>query len=140
MPPEQGRPRSRTSGRLAIARTPTLGSARAGGAPTTTLLDGQTLPVTALDVASKTLGSDRSSWVTGHGYLPAFPQGTIGGLWEHHAVVRLPDGVRGPRLGLVIAVVPNHVCTPVNLADELLVAQHGEVIDRRPVAARGANS
>ncbi|MEV8020175.1 alanine racemase [Streptomyces sp. NPDC086554] len=33
---------------------------------------------------------DRSPWVTGHGYLPRFPQGTITGLWEHHAVVRLP--------------------------------------------------
>lgn len=93
-----------------------------------------------LDVGSKVLGSDRSPWVTGHGYLPRFPQGTITGLWEHHAVVRLPDGVPGPRLGSVLAVVPNHICTPVNLADELLVVQDGEVVDRWPVTARGANA
>lgn len=93
-----------------------------------------------LDVGSKVLGSDRSSWVTGHGYLPRFPQGTITGLWEHHAVVRLPDGVRGPGLGSVVAVVPNHICTPVNLADELLVVQDREVVDRWPVTARGANT
>ncbi|MFF4953031.1 alanine racemase [Streptomyces chattanoogensis] len=93
-----------------------------------------------LDVGSKAIGSDRSSWVTGHGYLPQFPQGAIAGLWEHHAVVRLPDGVRGPRLGSVVAVVPNHICTPVNLADELLVVRDREVIDRWQVSARGANT
>ncbi|WP_217561305.1 alanine racemase [Streptomyces sp. GbtcB6] len=93
-----------------------------------------------LDVGSKVLGSDRSSWVTGHGYLPRFPQGTITALWEHHAVVRLPEGVRGPRLGSLVAVVPNHVCTPVNLADELLVVRDREVIDRWQVTARGANT
>lgn len=93
-----------------------------------------------LDVGSKVLGSDRSPWVTGYGYLLQFPQATITGLWEHHAVVHLPDGVRTPHLGSVVGVVPNHVCTPVNLADELLVVQHGEVIDRWPVAARGTNT
>lgn len=93
-----------------------------------------------LDVGSKVLGSDRSPWVTGHGYLPRYPQGTISGLWEHHAVVRLPEGVRGPRLGATVAVVPNHVCTPVNLADELLVVRDHEVVDRWQVIARGANT
>ncbi|WP_327292754.1 alanine racemase [Streptomyces sp. NBC_01198] len=93
-----------------------------------------------LDVGSKVLGADASPWVTGHGYLPRFPQATVGGLWEHHAVVGLPAGVEGPRLGSVVAVVPNHVCTPVNLADELVVVQGREVVDRWPVAARGANT
>jgi D-serine deaminase-like pyridoxal phosphate-dependent protein len=40
----------------------------------------------------------------------------------------------------VVAVVPNHICTPVNLADELLVVQDREVIDRWQVTARGANT
>ncbi|MFD9862099.1 alanine racemase [Streptomyces alboflavus] len=93
-----------------------------------------------LDVGSKVLGSDRSPWVTGHGYLPRFPEGTVTGLWEHHAVVRLPEGVRGPRLGSSVAVVPNHICTPVNLADELLVVRDREVVDRWQVTARGTNT
>lgn len=93
-----------------------------------------------LDVGSKVLGSDRSPWVTGHGYLPQYPQATVTGLWEHHAVVRLPDGVSGPPLGAVVAVVPNHVCTPVNLSDELLVVRNGELVDRWRVSARGANT
>ncbi|MFJ7064668.1 alanine racemase [Streptomyces sp. NPDC101115] len=93
-----------------------------------------------LDVGSKVLGSDRSPWVTGHGYLPEFPEATVTGLWEHHAVVRLPDGTPGPGLGSVVTVVPNHICTPVNLADELLVAKDGELVDRWRVAARGTNT
>ncbi|MGW4490716.1 alanine racemase [Streptomyces sp. NPDC004376] len=93
-----------------------------------------------LDLGSKVLGADTSPWVTGHGYLPAFPQATITGLWEHHAIVHLPEGVRGPHLGALIAVVPNHVCTPVNLADELVVVREGEVVDRWAVTARGANT
>ncbi|WP_234440583.1 hypothetical protein [Streptomyces rimosus] len=93
-----------------------------------------------LDVGSKVLGSDRSPWVRGHGYLPRYPEGTVSGLWEHHAVVRLPDGVPGPRLGSRVALVPNHICTPVNLADELVVVRHREVVDRWQISARGANT
>jgi D-serine deaminase-like pyridoxal phosphate-dependent protein len=92
-----------------------------------------------LDVGSKVLGSARSPWVTGYGYLPRYPQGTVTGLWEHHAVVRHPDGVPGPRLGSVVDIVPNHMCTPVNLADELQVVRERELIDRWRVSARGAN-
>lgn len=93
-----------------------------------------------LDAGSKILGADRTPWVTGHGFLPAFPDAAVTGLWEHHAVVQLPEGVPGPSLGSVVAVVPNHVCTPVNLVDELLVVQDGSLADRWPVAARGANT
>ncbi|TXS65966.1 D-TA family PLP-dependent enzyme, partial [Streptomyces sp. me109] len=42
--------------------------------------------------------------------------------------------------GSVLALVPHHVCTPVNLADELLIARGGVELDRWRVAARGANT
>lgn len=93
-----------------------------------------------LDAGSKVLGSDRSPWVTGHGYLPRYPDAVVTALWEHHAVVRLPEGVPAPALGSVLALVPHHVCTPVNLADELLIARGGVELDRWRVAARGANT
>jgi D-serine deaminase-like pyridoxal phosphate-dependent protein len=44
-----------------------------------------------------------------------------------------------PGLGERVAVVPNHVCTAVNLVPELLVADQGKIVDRWPVAARAAN-
>ncbi|MEK2495114.1 alanine racemase [Kitasatospora purpeofusca] len=93
-----------------------------------------------LDVGSKVLGADRSPWVAGRGFLPQYPDAVITGLWEHHAVVRPARGNEAPAPGTVLAVVPNHVCTAVNLADELLVVRDGVPVDRWPVAARGANS
>jgi D-serine deaminase-like pyridoxal phosphate-dependent protein len=43
-------------------------------------------------------------------------------------------------VGEVVAIIPNHVCPVVNLADELVVTRAGAVIDRWPVDARGRHS
>lgn len=90
-----------------------------------------------LDAGSKVLGPERPPWVPGHGLLPEHPGAVVSGLWEHHAVV--DPGPHRLRLGDRVAVVPNHVCTAVNLATELLVASGGEVVDRWAVTARSRN-
>jgi D-serine deaminase-like pyridoxal phosphate-dependent protein len=90
-----------------------------------------------LDAGAKVLGPDRPAWASGHGRLPDWPDARIVGLWEHHAVVALAGPA--PALGDVVAVVPNHVCTAVNLVPELLVVENAEVVERWPVAARAAN-
>ncbi|WP_374454500.1 alanine racemase [Nocardioides sp.] len=84
-----------------------------------------------LDAGSKVLGADRSSWATGHGRLLDHPDAVITALSEHHATVTGFDAPRGTR----VRVVPNHVCTAVNLADELVVADGTWRVD-----ARGANT
>lgn len=93
-----------------------------------------------LDAGSKTLGADRPGWVSGGGRLPGHPDARIVALSEHHATVHFPGGGVPPAPGERVRVVPNHVCAAVNLADELLVVTDGEVVDRWPVAARGANT
>ncbi len=90
-----------------------------------------------LDAGSKVLGADRPAWASGHGRLADWPAARINGLWEHHAVVAIDGDTPAP--GEVVAVVPNHVCTAVNLVPELLVADSGQIVDRWPVAARAAN-
>jgi D-serine deaminase-like pyridoxal phosphate-dependent protein len=60
-------------------------------------------------------------------------------LSEHHGTVAFPPGTPIPALGSTVRVAPNHVCTAVNLADELIVTAAGQVVDRWPVAARGKN-
>jgi D-serine deaminase-like pyridoxal phosphate-dependent protein len=90
-----------------------------------------------LDAGAKVLGPDRPAWASGYGRLADWPEARITGLWEHHAVVAVSGDA--PALGEVVAVVPNHVCTAVNLVPELLVADQGQVVDRWPVAARAAN-
>lgn len=90
-----------------------------------------------LDAGSKVLGADRAAWATGFGRLLDRPEARVTALSEHHATVTGPDL---PALGEVVRVVPNHVCSTVNLADELVVARSGAVLDRWAVAARGRNT
>ncbi len=93
-----------------------------------------------LDAGSKVLGADRPAWATGHGRLPRCPGARIVALSEHHATVTFPDGVAVPPVGETVRVAPNHVCTAVNLVDELVVESRGVEVDRWAVAARGANA
>lgn len=93
-----------------------------------------------LDSGAKMLGPDRPAWVPGHGLLPDFPDAVITGLWEHHAVVRHPAGQPAPQVGDQVVVLPNHVCTVVNLVDSIYVTEDGQVVDVWPVTARGRNT
>lgn len=86
-----------------------------------------------LDAGSKALSSDRPDWLEGYGLLPEAPEAVVAAVTEEHAVVR---GVRGLRIGDLVGVVPNHVCTAVNLGTELVVTENGAVVDRWPVYSR----
>ncbi len=90
-----------------------------------------------IDAGGKTLAKDRPAWAEGFGYLPAYPDATIVRTYDYHGVVAVPDGSRRPRLGETVAIVPNHVCPVVNLADSFLVVRSGRMVDRWPVDARG---
>jgi D-serine deaminase-like pyridoxal phosphate-dependent protein len=87
-----------------------------------------------LDSGAKVLGMDRPAFVDGHGLLPGYPGTRLARIWEHHAVVEFPPGVRAPQLGAQVDVIPNHVCATVNLVDTLVA---GAAV--WPVAARGRN-
>ncbi|MEE3848866.1 alanine racemase [Gordonia sp. LSe1-13] len=92
------------------------------------------------DAGSKILGADRPAWTSGFGRLRHALDARVTSLSEHHAVIEFPTGSPAdaiPDVGSTVAMVPNHVCTAVNLVDELVVSD-GSV--RWPVVARGANS
>ncbi|GGI08610.1 alanine racemase [Egicoccus halophilus] len=93
-----------------------------------------------LDAGAKALAKDKPGWLEGHGAVPDLPGAVITAVYDHHAVVRLPEGTSPPRVGDVVAVVPNHACPVVNLTDELVLARDGEVVEILPVAARGRTS
>lgn len=90
-----------------------------------------------IDAGSKTLARDRPDWLDGHGSIPQLPRSTLVRTYDYHGVVELADGDRRPDVGEVLSVIPNHVCPVVNLADELVVARAGRLVDRWPVDARG---
>ncbi|WP_026919434.1 alanine racemase [Gordonia shandongensis] len=94
-----------------------------------------------LDSGSKVLGADRPAWTTGFGRLADHPDARIVSLSEHHGVVEFPDDAEViPDLGDRVRVIPNHVCTAVNLVDDLTVVRADGSVEAWPVIARGANS
>nr|WP_260868405.1 alanine racemase [Gordonia sihwensis] len=94
-----------------------------------------------LDAGSKILGADRPGWTTGFGRLADHLDARLVSLSEHHAVAEFPPAAVVPEVGDRVRVIPNHVCTAVNLVDELFAGPdpYGE-LESWPVAARGANS
>ena len=91
-----------------------------------------------VDAGSKALASDRPPWLDGHGWVRGLGNAVVTTLSEHHGIVEGADVL--PAVGDVVAVVPNHACTVVNLFDEYVVTRDGRVVDRWPVSARGRNT
>lgn len=90
-----------------------------------------------LDSGAKTLAADMSAGHPGHGYIVGHPDARIERLNEEHGVVILPEGEEGFELGDRVEIIPNHVCTSVNLHDRMVVVRDGVVIDEWTVDARG---
>ena len=76
-----------------------------------------------LDAGAKCVTKDVPPYLDGHGLLPAYPSAVIGRVNDYHGIVRIPDGTLAPRLGEVVAVVPNHVCPVVDLFDTFVAVR-----------------
>jgi D-serine deaminase-like pyridoxal phosphate-dependent protein len=74
--------------------------------------------------------------IPGYGSMVDRPECYVGRMNEEHGVVRLGGG-SDPVVGEAVMFVPNHVCTSVNLSDELIGFRRGIVESIWPVAARG---
>ena len=89
-----------------------------------------------VDVGTKALGREGSP-ERGYGTAPAVPGAVLTKLNEYHGYLGVPDGVRRPAVGDVLAIAPNHVCPVVNLFDDMVVHEAGRSLGRWPVDARG---
>jgi D-serine deaminase-like pyridoxal phosphate-dependent protein len=89
-----------------------------------------------IDAGSKALASDRPGWLTGHGSVPGLGDAVVASLSENHGMVDL-GGWPAPPVGTVVTVVPNHVCTAVNLFDSYTLLRSGHLAGSWPVDARG---
>ena len=90
-----------------------------------------------LDAGSKTLSEAAAPpGASGFGAVVGHPEIVIEALNEEHAI-----GTAGPESELAVGdrveLIPNHVCTCVNLHDVLYAARGGEVEAEFAVAARG---
>ncbi|HVA00640.1 MAG TPA: alanine racemase [Terriglobia bacterium] len=92
-----------------------------------------------IDAGSKTLSSDtlHAGPATGYGYVVEAPDAPLIKLNEEHGYLDTTRSSHAFRVGEILTVIPNHVCTCVNLHDEVFLLRDGEVQGSWRVAARG---
>ena len=90
-----------------------------------------------IDAGAKSLTKDSPPYLAGFGTIPAFPEGIIERLSDYHGQVQFAAGAAMPRVGEVVAVVPNHACPVIDLFDSFVATRSGTVVGRWPVDARG---
>jgi D-serine deaminase-like pyridoxal phosphate-dependent protein len=95
-----------------------------------TAVSGQCL----VDGGSKTFSSDATVNQGTFGVFPERPQWTMHKMNEEHGYVKTDEKAR---IGEKVWVVPSHVCTTVNMHDEIAYGRNGQVEGTWRVAARG---
>lgn len=91
-----------------------------------------------VDAGSKVFSSDLLSAGPRHGYgrIMEIEGAGLSKLNEEHGFVEASD-YGAFSVGQVLSVIPNHVCTCINMHDEVYVSRGGEMIGTWKVAARG---
>jgi D-serine deaminase-like pyridoxal phosphate-dependent protein len=92
-----------------------------------------------VDAGSKVLSSDRINQKDAPiamGRIVDRPDHLVVRVMEEHGIIATPPG-SDLQLGDRVAIVPSHICTAINLADSVLVARDGAIVDEWRVAARG---
>lgn len=90
-----------------------------------------------IDGGSKTFSSDRCGAWEGFGRVVEDPDLLLLKMNEEHGYTRLNGSKKKHFVGERLHLIPNHVCTAMNMHDEVWVHRKGEVVDRWEIAARG---
>lgn len=89
-----------------------------------------------VDGGSKAFSSDAHR-AGGHGLVKAHPEWSLDRLSEEHGVLTWSDDVDGPDIGERLQIIPNHICTVVNLFDRVYGVRAGNVERLLKVEGRG---
>lgn len=92
-----------------------------------------------IDAGSKTLSADslHAGSASGFGYVVEAPDAPVIKLNEEHGYLDITKSSHTFHVGDVVTVIPNHVCTCVNMHDEVFTLRNGKVEETWKVAARG---
>jgi D-serine deaminase-like pyridoxal phosphate-dependent protein len=90
-----------------------------------------------INAGAKSLTKDMPPYLSGFGIIPSYPDGVIERLSDYHGEVGLPEGADSPRLGDVVAVVPNHACPVIDLYDTFIATRSGSIVGEWTIDARG---
>ncbi len=93
-----------------------------------------------VDAGSKALSGDLllSGDRAGFGYVIEYPDVRVEDLSEEHGHLALDRSSRQPAVGELVRIVPNHVCTCINMHDRVYGVSGDRVVSEWRVAARGA--
>lgn len=89
-----------------------------------------------IDAGSKTLSSDGPVQES-YGYILNHPEWRIRRLSEEHGVVAVPSSDDLPRVGDRVTIIPNHVCSVMNLHHRVIGVENGRVVQSMIVEGRG---
>ncbi len=92
-----------------------------------------------VDGGSKTFSSDAMFGAArpAFGHCLEYPEATLEAMWEEHGRLNLEACAGTPAIGDRIRFIPNHVCTAVNLHNEIWGVRNGLVENRWSIGARG---
>jgi D-serine deaminase-like pyridoxal phosphate-dependent protein len=106
-----------------------------------TVVSRPTGDLAVIDGGSKTFATDVQPGgnplnLAGFGEVVGHPEAVLERLTEEHGMIWL-RGESDIRVGDTLRIIPNHVCSTVNLHDTLYLAGEDGILEQMPVAARG---
>ena len=92
-----------------------------------------------IDGGSKTFSSDplRGGEGPGYGLLPDHPEVILEAMSEEHGHMNIQASSRRFKIGERLRFIPNHVCTTVNMHNEIWGARGEDVVEHWKVDGRG---
>ena len=106
-----------------------------------TVVSRPSVDLAIVDGGSKTFATDvlpdrKPLNLKGFGQVVGYPDAVLERLTEEHGMLRVTDGDT-PKVGETLRIIPNHVCSTVNLHDEVDFVDESGATERVVVAARG---
>jgi D-serine deaminase-like pyridoxal phosphate-dependent protein len=94
-----------------------------------------------IDGGSKTFATDvqpgtKPLNLQGFGHIVGYPDAVLERLTEEHGMLRVSED-HDFKIGDVVQIIPNHVCSTVNLHNEVLFVDGSGAVERIEVSARG---
>ena len=107
----------------------------------TTVVSRPSEDLAIIDGGSKTFATDvpldkEPLNLMGFGHVVYYPDAVLERLTEEHGMLRV-TGEHDLRVGDTIKIIPNHVCSTVNLHDQVYLTDESGATERAVVAARG---
>jgi D-serine deaminase-like pyridoxal phosphate-dependent protein len=92
-----------------------------------------------VDGGSKTFSSDRllNGTKEGFGWVVEEPGIQFASMTEEHGHLDVSQSERRLRVGDRLSIIPNHVCTCVNLHERIYFHRQGDILDELEIAGRG---